>query len=120
MVAPRWRADDGGHRRRHLRRVRRRARRRRARRGRAVRGARRGAIDREGVTMELSTYTEFSDAVHRQVAAHAIPANGTIEISHRCPLACSHCYNNLPMGDSSARSLELTTDEHPRLIDGIV
>lgn len=70
--------------------------------------------------MELSTYTEFSDAVHRQVAAHAIPANGTIEISHRCPLACSHCYNNLPMGDSSARSLELTTDEHRRIIDDIV
>jgi len=70
--------------------------------------------------MELSTYTEFSAGVHMQVAAHAIPVNGTIEISHRCPLTCSHCYNNLPMGDREARANELTTDQHRRIIDDMV
>src|SRR5437868_7033777 len=72
------------------------------------------------MTMELSTYKEFSAAIHTQMASRAIPLNGTIEISHRCPLTCSHCYNNLAMGDASARSLELSTDQHRRIVDEIV
>ena len=69
--------------------------------------------------MQASTYTEFSTAMHTAVAANAIPSNGTIEVSHRCPLTCSHCYNNLPMGDRGARALELTTDQHRRIADEI-
>src|ERR1051326_1142698 len=69
--------------------------------------------------MEGSSYTEFSTAIHNSVAANAIPSNGTIEVSHRCPLTCAHCYNNLPMGDAGARSLELTTDQHRRIADEI-
>jgi radical SAM protein with 4Fe4S-binding SPASM domain len=49
------------------------------------------------------------------VSGH-LPLNGTFEITHRCPLTCSHCYNNLPMGDAAARSRELTRDEHYRLL----
>jgi len=69
--------------------------------------------------MELSTYSEFSAAIHQQVVAGAIPVNGTIEVTNRCPLTCSHCYNNLAMGDSAARSLELTTDQHRRIADEV-
>lgn len=65
--------------------------------------------------IETGTYTEFSHVVH--VNALRVPINGTIEVTHRCPLACSHCYNNLPMADAGARSRELSTEEHYRLCD---
>lgn len=65
--------------------------------------------------IETGTYTEFSRVVH--VNALRVPVNGTVEITHRCPLTCSHCYNNLPMSDAGARSRELTTEEHYRLLD---
>ena len=70
--------------------------------------------------MELSSYTEFSEKLHQTVISRSIPVNGTIEVSNRCPLNCSHCYNNLAMGDSSARSMELTTDQHRRIADEVV
>jgi radical SAM protein with 4Fe4S-binding SPASM domain len=72
------------------------------------------------MTMELSSYTEFSEKLHHAVISRSIPVNGTIEVSNRCPLNCSHCYNNLAMGDSSARSMELTTDQHRRIADEVV
>src|SRR5881397_3807214 len=67
--------------------------------------------------MQTLSYTEFSRRVHRDVNATRIPVNGTIEVTNRCPLVCSHCYNNLPMNDAAARSAELTTDEHRRIAD---
>jgi radical SAM protein with 4Fe4S-binding SPASM domain len=72
------------------------------------------------MTMELSSYTEFSEKLHHAVISRSIPVNGTIEVSNRCPLNCSHCYNNLAMGDSAARSMELTTDQHRRIADEVV
>jgi len=51
--------------------------------------------------------------------AHRIPLTGTIEVTRRCPLECLHCYNNLSMNDSEARSTELTHEEHCRLLDEI-
>src|SRR5215467_11599283 len=45
------------------------------------------------------------------------PLDVAIELTHRCPLNCQHCYNNLPMGDSAARSSELTSEEYRRLLD---
>jgi radical SAM protein with 4Fe4S-binding SPASM domain len=67
--------------------------------------------------MEAGTYTEFSARLHRTVLEQRIPVNVTVEISRRCPLACSHCYNNLPMADVAARRGELTTEEHYLLLD---
>lgn len=63
------------------------------------------------------TYAEFSAAFHAQMARERIPANVTIEVSRRCPLNCSHCYNNLPMGDVVARKGELSYEEHCRILD---
>ncbi|HJQ37388.1 MAG TPA: radical SAM protein, partial [Thermoanaerobaculia bacterium] len=51
------------------------------------------------------------------VNALRIPVNGTLELTHRCPLECVHCYNNLPMSDRGARRGELTTDEYKRILD---
>lgn len=64
-----------------------------------------------------ATYTDFSAVVHRSANARRVPVNGTIELTNRCPLNCSHCYNNLPMADAEARRRELTTEEHFRLLD---
>jgi radical SAM protein with 4Fe4S-binding SPASM domain len=65
--------------------------------------------------IESGSYTEFSRNVH--VNALRVPINATIEVSHRCPLNCAHCYNNLPMGDAAARSREMSTEDHYRLLD---
>lgn len=63
------------------------------------------------------TYSEFSARLHEQIVRARTPADVTIEITRRCPLACSHCYNNLPMGDRTAQLTELSTEEHYRLLD---
>ncbi len=65
--------------------------------------------------MRRSATGSIALAVSRQ-----LPLNGTFEMTHRCPLTCAHCYNNLPMGDTAARERELTRDEHYRLLDELV
>ena len=67
--------------------------------------------------MQALSYSEFSRRVHHEVNAARIPVNGTIELTNRCPLVCSHCYNNLPMNDLAARRAELSAEEHRRLLD---
>jgi radical SAM protein with 4Fe4S-binding SPASM domain len=44
---------------------------------------------------------------------------GAIEVTHRCPLKCVHCYNNLPLNHEEARHRELTYLEHCRIVDEI-
>src|SRR5271169_3843376 len=53
------------------------------------------------------------------MAGKRIPMEVSIELTHRCPLDCQHCYNNLPMADKTARHSELTLDEYKRLLDEI-
>lgn len=67
--------------------------------------------------IETQTYTDFSRTVFGAVMPLRVPANGTIEITNRCPLECAHCYNNLPMSDAGARRREMTTEEHKRVLD---
>lgn len=70
--------------------------------------------------MGTLTYAEFSGRVHQRVGTQRIPVSGSIELTRRCPLACAHCYNNLPMGDQHARHSELSYAEHCRILDEIV
>jgi len=65
------------------------------------------------------SYTDFSAALHGKARGNRLPVNGTIEVTHRCPLECAHCYNNLPVGDADARRRELSTLELCRIIDEI-
>jgi radical SAM protein with 4Fe4S-binding SPASM domain len=65
------------------------------------------------------SYGEFSAALHGKARGNRLPVNGTIEVTHRCPLECAHCYNNLPVGDAAARRRELSTQELCRIIDEI-
>ena len=66
---------------------------------------------------ELRSYGDFSAQIYRRARGGRLPTNGTIELTHRCPLACAHCYNNLPVGDAGARARELSTAEVFRIID---
>jgi len=71
------------------------------------------------VNATLRSYGDFSAQIYRRARGSRLPTNGTIELTHRCPLACAHCYNNLPVGDAAARRGELSTAEVCRIIDEI-
>jgi len=70
--------------------------------------------------LETATYGEFTTAVHSRMHGRRVPMEVSIEMTHRCPLACQHCYNNLPMSDINARNQEMSFEEHVRLLDELV
>jgi len=70
--------------------------------------------------MDQLSYGEFSADLHQRQAGQRVPMQVSIEVTRRCPLECQHCYNNLPMGDQDARSREMTTEEHFRMLDELV
>ncbi len=70
--------------------------------------------------MRTATYGDFSTLLHERQQGRRAPMEVSIELTHRCPLECQHCYNNLPMSDVNARNQELTFDEHIRLLDELV
>lgn len=69
--------------------------------------------------MQTQSYGDFSQALHHRVVGSRVPLVGTIEVTHRCPLECAHCYNNLAMDDHEARTGELSYEEHCRVLDEI-
>ena len=70
--------------------------------------------------MDQLTYGAFSADLHQKQNGQRVPLQVSIEVTRRCPLECQHCYNNLPMGDQDARSREMTTEEHFRMLDELV
>ncbi|MCU1384205.1 MAG: putative Fe-S oxidoreductase [Acidobacteria bacterium] len=58
-----------------------------------------------------------SEALHRRAMRERIPVIAAIELTHRCNLACVHCYVNLAPNDREAQRRELTTEEFFRIID---
>ena len=66
--------------------------------------------------MSQATYGEFTREFHQRIKER-VPLDVTLEITHRCPLTCAHCYNNLPMSDRQAANSEMTLAEYKRLID---
>jgi radical SAM protein with 4Fe4S-binding SPASM domain len=70
--------------------------------------------------VQTATYGDFSNLLHERFQGRRVPVEVSIEVTHRCPLECQHCYNNLPMSDSAARKKELTFEEHIRLLDELV
>ncbi len=69
------------------------------------------------IRLSRASYGEFTTAVHERVSEQRIPLDVTLEVTHRCPLTCQHCYNNLPMGDRAAAQQELTLQEYRSLLD---
>jgi len=70
--------------------------------------------------MDQLSYGEFSADLHQRQSGQRAPMQVSIEVTRRCPLECQHCYNNLPMGDQDARSREMTTEEHFKMLDELV
>ncbi|MBN1570662.1 MAG: radical SAM protein [Acidobacteria bacterium] len=69
--------------------------------------------------MDTCTYGKFSEAFHHQIVGRRVPLDGTIELTYRCPLKCSHCYNNLELDDAGAGQNELSREEHCHILDEI-
>jgi radical SAM protein with 4Fe4S-binding SPASM domain len=70
--------------------------------------------------LDQVSYGAFSADLHQRQAGQRMPMQVSIEVTRRCPLECQHCYNNLPMGDHDARSREMSTEEHFRMLDELV
>jgi radical SAM protein with 4Fe4S-binding SPASM domain len=70
--------------------------------------------------IQTATYGNFSAQLHERFQNKRAPVEVSIEVTHRCPLECQHCYNNLPMSDENARRSEMTCEEHVRLLDQLV
>ncbi|MGA1823938.1 MAG: radical SAM protein [bacterium] len=70
--------------------------------------------------MEIEKYENWSLNLHNRITARRIPADGSIEVTNRCPLSCVHCYNNLSLIDEEAHIRELTYNEHCHILDEIV
>jgi len=70
--------------------------------------------------VQTATYSDFSTLLHERFEGRRVPVEVSIEVTHRCPLECQHCYNNLPMHDAQARKQELSFEEHVRLLDELV
>jgi len=58
-----------------------------------------------------------SQDLHRRSQTDRFPISGGVELTHRCNLACIHCYVNLPAADHAAMARELTTEEWKRVMD---
>jgi radical SAM protein with 4Fe4S-binding SPASM domain len=71
------------------------------------------------MTIDSISYRDFHTKVRDAWSSKRLPAYGMIEVTRRCPLACEHCYNNLPLQDEEAARRELSTAEHIRIIDEI-
>jgi radical SAM protein with 4Fe4S-binding SPASM domain len=63
------------------------------------------------------SYSDFSRTLHRHYAGRRALLEVAIEVTHRCPLQCVHCYNNVALGDQAVRQQELSSAEHCRLLD---
>jgi radical SAM protein with 4Fe4S-binding SPASM domain len=50
-----------------------------------------------------------SRELHQRAQRELIPIGGSIELTHRCNLACVHCYVNLAPNDRAAQLREMTT-----------
>jgi len=67
--------------------------------------------------MNVATYADLSRSIHQHYSGQRAPLEVSIEVTRRCPLECLHCYDNLPMGDLSARNRELSKEEHFKVLD---
>lgn len=64
-----------------------------------------------------SRFGERALKLFERARTERLPIAGGIELTHRCNLACLHCYVNLPANDRQAQRAEMTTDEVKRVLD---
>jgi radical SAM protein with 4Fe4S-binding SPASM domain len=59
-------------------------------------------------------------ALVARMVAERVPSKGSIELTHRCNLACVHCYVNLPATDRAAQRREMSAAHIRRVVDELV
>jgi MoaA/NifB/PqqE/SkfB family radical SAM enzyme len=64
-----------------------------------------------------SPHGPLSHVLHQRAMDERIPMSGGLELTHRCNLACVHCYVNLAPNDRAAQRRELTTAEWLGVLD---
>ncbi len=64
-------------------------------------------------------FGELAGRIRKQAYENRIPLSGTLELTYRCNNNCVHCYCNLPAGDRSARSRELSGSQVKAILDEI-
>lgn len=69
------------------------------------------------MSAEVGRYLDFSAALNSRVLQTRIPSVVSIEVTRRCSLNCSHCYNNLPMADMETARKELQYEDYCRVLD---
>ena len=68
------------------------------------------------MTANAVSYGEFSLDLHQRFGDKRTPVEVSLEVTRRCPLECQHCYNNLAMGDLTARNRELSKEEYASIL----
>ncbi len=63
-------------------------------------------------------YGELSLRLNQAARTRRIPVNGVLELTHRCPFACTHCYNRRAP-DDPAGERELALGEYVRILDAL-
>ena len=63
-------------------------------------------------------YGEFSERLHQKAANLHIPISGSLEVTQRCNMRCTHCYIPLSIRKNS-RQTELSLSEIQRILDEI-
>ena len=66
------------------------------------------------------SYAAFTERMGPRVSRERTPLEGSIELTFRCNLRCTHCYVNEPSGDLRAKRQELNTAEILRITDEVV
>lgn len=69
------------------------------------------------MSIEEGRYFEFSASINEKVLRQRVPSVVSIEVTRRCSLNCSHCYNNLALGDLEAARKELSYADYCRVLD---
>jgi len=64
-------------------------------------------------------YNEFDKHFYNKIGTQRIPISGTLEVTARCNLHCSHCYINLSVRDQQAKSKELNCQQFFHILDQI-
>jgi radical SAM protein with 4Fe4S-binding SPASM domain len=72
------------------------------------------------VTIASIGFQELMRRIVHGDVQRRVPLQGSIELTHRCNVACTHCWVNLPIGDRAARARELTVAELQRITDEMV
>jgi radical SAM protein with 4Fe4S-binding SPASM domain len=69
--------------------------------------------------LPLESDAAYWSAFSRKIESRRVPLSGGIALTHRCNLACLHCYAVEAAGNRHANGFELDTEQWKKIIDEI-